>query len=77
MSGTNANPLNSIEMVFEFGSFTGPTGTSFFGAEAVDLIMVEDTAPIPEPTTIVLLGIGLAGLAGSEVRRRRGNKTIN
>jgi hypothetical protein len=27
--------------------------------------------PIPEPTTIALLGIGLVGLAGAEVRRRR------
>ncbi len=27
--------------------------------------------PVPEPTTIALLGIGLVGLAGAEVRRRR------
>lgn len=30
-----------------------------------------DVAPIPEPTTIALLGIGLVGLAGAVVRRRR------
>jgi hypothetical protein len=28
-----------------------------------DLVMVRDTIPIPEPTTVVLLGIGLASLA--------------
>ena len=51
---------------------SGQIAFRYFLADSTHGIAIASAVPaVPEPTTIVLLGIGLVGLAGAEVRRRR------
>ncbi len=57
----------------EYKIEVGVTYSGFVVNGSVDAM----TSSVPEPTTIALLGIGLAGLAGAEVRRRRKKRAVD
>ena len=84
-NGVDTGSTNSTSFLINSGFLSGintlefrVTNSNLLSGNPTGLrVEMSGTAnPIPEPTTIALLGIGLAGLAGVEVRRRLKKESV-
>lgn len=55
-----------VSLSFTQGAYSGNGGTAY---QFNDLIV--NQAPVPEPATMLLFGTGIAGLAGTRLRRKK------
>jgi len=66
LNGYDANGTIQLE-----GSYTAISFTATYFDSREDGIVMQLGSPVPVPATILLFGTGLAGLAGSRLRRKK------
>lgn len=66
----NWNPIVGNSVGLSLGSYGWWTGHY----QELDYIKIEQSDPVPEPTTICLMGFGILGLLGIGIRKRRKEK---
>ena len=64
---TSLNTFNGTRFYLASSDYINPANQNFHPKLTIDYI----ANPVPEPTTLLIFGTGIAGLAGSRLRRKK------